>query len=164
MKQEPRIYFNLALLARSNSGEQRLSCDSYYIYICISSVQSSIVITSLGEDGAECFAGIVCLQFEPPHDKAQRRLRSAWAFPQYDYSSLYAQWVAKDPSFLNADSKDSDQTGWMPRLIWVCCAHRSFCCFLSCCGSFVVSRARIFDCGTLQTVFLSGYLDVENNL
>ena len=35
---------------------------------------------------------------------AQRRLRSAWA-------SLCAQWVAKDPSLLHADSDDSDQTG-----------------------------------------------------
>ena len=34
-------------------------------------------------------------------------------------SSLCAQWVAKDPSFLHADSEDADQTGWMPRLIWV---------------------------------------------
>ena len=25
----------------------------------------------------------------------------------------------KDPNFLHADSKDSDQTGRMPRLIWV---------------------------------------------
>ena len=32
-------------------------------------------------------------------------------------SSLCAQWVAKDPSFLHADSEDSDQTGRMPRLI-----------------------------------------------
>ena len=34
-------------------------------------------------------------------------------------SLLSAQWVAEDPSFLHADSKDSDQTGQMPRLIWV---------------------------------------------
>ena len=34
-------------------------------------------------------------------------------------SSLCAQWVAKDPSFLNADSEDSDQTGRMPRLFGV---------------------------------------------
>ena len=34
-------------------------------------------------------------------------------------SSLCAQWVAKDPSCLHADSEDSDQTGRMPRLIWV---------------------------------------------
>ena len=32
---------------------------------------------------------------------------------------LCAQWVVKDPSFLHADSQDSDQTGRMPRLIWV---------------------------------------------
>ena len=50
---------------------------------------------------------------------AQRRLRSAWAFGQSDQSLLCAQWVAKDLSFLHVDSKDSDQTGRMPRLIWV---------------------------------------------
>ena len=33
--------------------------------------------------------------------------------------SLCAHWVAKDPSFLRADSEDSEQTGRMPRLIWV---------------------------------------------
>ena len=32
---------------------------------------------------------------------------------------LCTHWAAKDPSFLNADSKDSDQTWRMPRLIWV---------------------------------------------
>ena len=48
---------------------------------------------------------------------AQRRLRSAWASAQSVQSSLCAQWVAKDPSFLYVDSKDSDQTGLMPRLI-----------------------------------------------
>ena len=35
---------------------------------------------------------------------AQRRLRSAWASTQSDQSSLCAQWVAKDPRFLHADS------------------------------------------------------------
>ena len=34
-------------------------------------------------------------------------------------SSLCAQWVAKDPKFLHADSEDSDQTRQMPRLIRV---------------------------------------------
>ena len=47
----------------------------------------------------------------------QARLRSAWASTQSDQSSLCAQWVAKDHSFLQADSEDSDQTEWMPRLI-----------------------------------------------
>ena len=48
---------------------------------------------------------------------AQRRLRSAWASTQSDQSSLCAQWVAKNPSFLHADNEDSDQTGRMLRLI-----------------------------------------------
>ena len=38
---------------------------------------------------------------------------------QSDQSSLCAQLVAKAPSFLHADSEDSDRTGRMPRLIWV---------------------------------------------
>ena len=36
---------------------------------------------------------------------------------QSDQSSLCAQWVAKDTSFLRVNSEDSDQTGRMPRLI-----------------------------------------------
>ena len=39
--------------------------------------------------------------------------------PVWSESSLRTQWVAKDPSFLHADSEDSDQTGQMPRLILV---------------------------------------------
>ena len=38
--------------------------------------------------------------------------------PVCSESSLCAQWVAKDPSFLHADSKDSNQTGRMP--CWFC--------------------------------------------
>ena len=59
----------------------------------------------------------------------QQRLRSAWASAQSDHSSLCAQWVAKDPSFLHADIEDSDHTGWMPKLIWVFAGHTSFCWF-----------------------------------
>ena len=39
--------------------------------------------------------------------------------PVWSESSLCSQWEVKDQRFLHADSKDSDQTGWMPRLIWV---------------------------------------------
>ena len=39
--------------------------------------------------------------------------------PVWSESSLCAQWVGKDPDFLHADREDSDQTGRMPRLIWV---------------------------------------------
>ena len=39
------------------------------------------------------------------------------------------QSVAKDLSFLHADSEDSDQTGRMPRLVCLHWAHRPFCWF-----------------------------------
>ena len=64
--------------------------------------------------------------YEPPLDKTNKVTKSL-AKTQISLgicqvwlaSSLCTQWVAKDPSFLHADSKDSDQTGWMPRLILV---------------------------------------------
>ena len=63
---------------------------------------------------------------EPPHDKTNNMtLRPAktqislGVHPVWSESSLCAQWVAKEPCFRHADSEDSDQTGWMPRLIWV---------------------------------------------
>ena len=61
-----------------------------------------------------------------PHDKTKKMtVRPAKTQisldirPVWSESSLCAQWLAKDPSFLHADSEDSDQTGRMPRLIWV---------------------------------------------
>ena len=42
-----------------------------------------------------------------------------WSDAQSDQSIRCAQCVAMDASFLHADSEDSDQTGRMPRLIWV---------------------------------------------
>ena len=49
---------------------------------------------------------------------------------------VFAQWVAKDPSFLHADSEGSDQTGQMPRLIWVFAGRRVILLFFSCRGSY----------------------------
>ena len=69
--------------------------------------------------------GIVNI-IETRHDKTYRMIVrpaktriSLGIRPVWSESSLCAQWVAKDPSFLHADSVDSDQTGRMPRLIWV---------------------------------------------
>ena len=51
--------------------------------------------------------------------------------PVWAESSLCTQWVAKDPNFLQVDSKDSDQTGRMPRLIWVFAGRTCrFVCFV----------------------------------
>ena len=63
---------------------------------------------------------------EPPHDKTNKMSArpantqiSLGIRPVWSESSLWAQRVAKDQSILHADSEDSDQTGRMPRLIWV---------------------------------------------
>ena len=63
---------------------------------------------------------------EPRHDKTNKvSVRPAKTQislgirPVLSAFSLCAQGVAKDPSFLHVDSKDSDQTERMPRLIWV---------------------------------------------
>ena len=65
-------------------------------------------------------------QFEPPHDKINKMPLhpaktqiSLGICPVWSESSLCAEWVAEGPSFLHADNKGSDQTGWKPRLIWV---------------------------------------------
>ena len=54
-----------------------------------------------------------------------------------------AQWVAKDPRFLHADSEDSDQTGRMHRLIWVFAGRTFILLVLSCSGSFMFSWRNI---------------------
>ena len=84
--------------------------------------------------------------FEPLRDKTNNvavrpaktqislSIRQVWS-----ESSLCAQWVAKDPSFLHADSEDSDQTGRMPRLIWVFAGRTTTLFVLSLGGSFLWS-------------------------
>ena len=56
--------------------------------------------------------------------------------PVWSESSPCAQWVAKVPSFLHADSEDSDQTGRMPSLIWVFAGRTITLLVLSCRGSY----------------------------
>ena len=84
-------------------------------------------------------------QFEPRHNKTNKMsvrqaktrislgIRSVWS-----ESSLCAQWVAKDPMFLHADSGDSDQTGRMPKLIWVFGGRTLILLVLSYRGSFAL--------------------------
>ena len=46
--------------------------------------------------------------------------------PVWSGSSLCTLWIGKDPTFLHANSDNSDQTGWMPRFIWIftgCTGH-----------------------------------------
>ena len=72
----------------------------------------------------------------------QRRPRSAWTSAKSE-SSLWAQWVAKDPSFLHVDREDSDQTGWMPRLIWVFAGRTLILLVLSCRSSYFLCNTHI---------------------
>ena len=57
--------------------------------------------------------------------------------------SLCAKWVAKDPSFPHADSEDCDQTGRMPRLIWVFAGRTVTLLVLSCRGSSTLIMNRL---------------------
>ena len=51
---------------------------------------------------------------------AKRRFRSACAFAQADHNLHWAHFLKPWlQGFLHTDSKDSDQTAWMRRLIWV---------------------------------------------
>ena len=57
---------------------------------------------------------------------AQRRLRPAWASPQSDQSSLSAWTNLRSLNTKWAHSEDSDQTGWMPRLLCLRRVHSHF--------------------------------------
>ena len=77
---------------------------------------------------------------------AQRRLRSAWASAQSDQirpvwsESSLSTWrnLGSLPTHW-AHSEDSDQTGRMPRLIWVFAGPTSILMVLSWCGSVLFS-------------------------
>ena len=58
--------------------------------------------------------------------------------PVWSESSLCDQWVAKDARFLHADREYSDQTGRMPRLIWIFAGPTLILLVLSCRGSYLV--------------------------
>ena len=62
--------------------------------------------------------------------------------PVWSESSLCAQWAAKDQWFLHVDSEDSDQTGRMPRLIWVLAGRTLTFLVLSCRGSCLENHMR----------------------
>ena len=57
---------------------------------------------------------------------AQQRFKSAWASAQSDHSSLSAWRKLGSLPTHWAHSEDSDQTGWMPRLIWVFAGRSHF--------------------------------------
>ena len=87
---------------------------------------------------------------EPPHDKTHKMTVrpatiqiSLGIRPVWSKSSLCAQRIAKDPSFLHADSEDSDQTGRTLSLIWVFAGRK--CNFVG----FIMRRLISFPFGVL---------------
>ena len=89
---------------------------------------------------------VVMKKREPTHDKTNKvtvcpatTQLSLGIRPVWSESSLCPQWVAKDPSFLHAESEDSDQIGRMPRLIWIFAGRT--CQFVG-----FVTRRLIYDC------------------
>ena len=84
--------------------------------------------------------------YGPQHDKTNKMTVrpaetqiSLGIRPVWSESSLCAQWVAKYPSFLHAGSESSDQTGRLPRLIWVFAGHTYHLLVLSRGGSITSS-------------------------
>ena len=73
--------------------------------------------------------------------------------PVWLATSLCAYWVAKDPRFLHADSEDSDQTGRMPRLIWVFARRTLILLVLSCRGSNVVTISSSFEWSLVECLY-----------
>ena len=77
--------------------------------------------------------------------------------PFWSESLLCTQWVAKNPRFLHVDSKDSDQTGQMPRLIWVFAGRTcSFVGFVMC---WLICNKGLF---TLHIILSHNYSHLIN--
>ena len=83
----------------------------------------------------------------PPHDKTNKMTVhpaktqiSLGIHPVWSESLLCTQWVAKNPNFLPASSEDSDQTGWMPSLIWVFASCTVILLVLSWGGSYAFMK------------------------
>ena len=101
---------------------------------------------------------------------AQRRLRPAWASAQSDQSSLSAWRQLGSFATHWAHREDSDQTGWMPRLIWVFDGRTLILLVLSCRSSDYSCAVCIFEKivqafkGSCQTVFrLDTFLNINWN-
>ena len=74
---------------------------------------------------------------------AQRRLRSAWASAQSDQSSLSLWRTIRSSATYWVHSEDTDQTGRMPRLIWVFAGHIVILFVLSWGSSHTLFKCRI---------------------
>ena len=74
---------------------------------------------------------------------AQWRLTSAWASARSDHS-LFARRKIGSLATHWTHTKDSDQTGWIPRLIWVFAGRTGILLVLSCGGSFETGHGKTY--------------------
>ena len=83
----------------------------------------------------------------PAHDKTYEMSCVPSKDSAWSESLLCPLWVAKDPIFLHADSEDSDQTGRMPRLIWVFAGRTChFVRFVLCWHKCLLNTSFIWTC------------------
>ena len=81
--------------------------------------------------------------------------------PVWWESSLCAQWVAKEPSFLHADGQWTDQPGWMPRLIRVFAGCTVILLVLSWGGSFHVFYSPVNSSHIIPKLLSPNYGDLR---
>ena len=87
---------------------------------------------------------------------AQRRLGSAWESTQSEQSSLSAWRKLGSLATYWAHSEDSDQTGWMLRLIWIFAGHT---CHKAGCGIWLCQFLII---AYLFTLMVLGHFSHKN--
>ena len=87
--------------------------------ICVSKCNSSRTMLSMLEKYIASNIWATSLQNQQNDLCPEKTQTNLGIHPVWFESPLSTQWVAKDPSFLHADSEDSDQTGLMPRLLWI---------------------------------------------
>ena len=117
MSEQRRFWQDCADASREGSGETA----EYQIRLTWPILFSTFYIASSDKS---CWQKLL---YEPPHDKTNKMIcapsdnsdQPGHPLSVLNGSSQCAQWVAEDPMFLHVDSEDSDQTGRMPRLIWV---------------------------------------------
>ena len=111
----------------------------------------------------ESYRHMNCLMTKPTkqHECPAKTQISLGICPDWSGSSLCAQCVAKDPSFLHAGSEDSDQTGRMPRLFWVFAGRLVILLVLSWGSSIILStQVSSSSSAVSRPLISSGYQDL----
>ena len=143
--------FTVCLVVDKNNTARKLRKTELYLgsirfilYLCSSFCGSTFCIFSLGEN--------MILITEPPHDKTNnvvvcpaKTQVSLGICPVWSESSLSAWRKLGSLATHWVHSKDSDQTGQMPRLIWVFAWHTVILFVLSWGGWYVLLQKRTTD-------------------